>query len=107
AHARREGVAASDASELDRLARGFSFSLGPGEVGGPPELTIDGAPAGPDLRAEDVERIVSVTSAHPEVRRVLRDAQRLLGEHGAVMEGRDIGSVVLPDADVKMFLDAR
>jgi GTP-binding protein len=102
-----QGVGPSDASGLEQIARGFRFTLGPGAVGGPPELLIDGSPAGSDLRAEDVERIVSTTSAHPGVRLVLRDEQRLLAEEGAVMEGRDIGSVVLPDADVKIYLDAR
>jgi GTPase len=102
-----QGVGPSDASGLESIARGFRFTLGPGAVGGPPELLIDGSPAGSDLRAEDVERIVSTTSAHPGVRLVLRDEQRRLAEEGAVMEGRDIGSVVLPDADLKIYLDAR
>ena len=101
------GVDPSNAPALERMAGGFRFTLGKGEVGGPPELAIDGEPAGADLRADDVEQIVSTTSAHPGVRSVLRDEQRRLAEGGAVMEGRDIGSVVLPDADVKIYLDAQ
>jgi cytidylate kinase len=50
--------------------------------------------------------MVSRVSRHPEVRTVLRAIQRALGVGGCVMEGRDIGTVVFPDADVKMFLSA-
>jgi len=45
-------------------------------------------------------------SRHPEVRTVLRDEQRRLSERGGVVEGRDIGTVVAPKADVKIFLEA-
>src|SRR5205085_185654 len=48
----------------------------------------------------------SVVSGHPPVREVMRREQRRLGRSGAVMEGRDIGSVVFPDAEVKLFLEA-
>lgn len=50
----------------------------------------------------------SVVSAHPGVREALLDAQRQFGRDGAVvLEGRDIGTVVFPDAEVKVFLNAR
>ena len=67
------------------------------EVEGWPELA---------LTTHEVEARVSEVARHPEVRAVLRRVQRRLGEEGAVMEGRDIGSVVFPDAPVKLFLRA-
>ena len=64
-----------------------------------------------DLRTPDVSAAASKVSAHPEVRKVLLDGQRVAAVEarkagGAVMEGRDIGTVVLPDADLKVFLSA-
>ncbi|HEV3473938.1 MAG TPA: (d)CMP kinase, partial [Actinomycetota bacterium] len=53
-----------------------------------------------------VESVVSIVASHPRVREALRDEQRRLGGEGAVIEGRDIGTVVFPDADVKVFVRA-
>jgi cytidylate kinase len=72
----------------------------------PPELRIDGRTAGAELATPEVERAVSLVSSHPGVRRVMVERQRDLGAAGAVMEGRDIGRVVLPDATLKIYLDA-
>ena len=72
----------------------------------PPELRIDGHPPDPRLTSPEVESTVSRVAAHPEVRTVMRDEQRRLAEGGAVMEGRDIGSVVVPGAAVKLYLEA-
>jgi cytidylate kinase len=72
----------------------------------PPELRIDGSVANDDLWGPDVESSVSHVARHPEVRAVLRDEQRRLSERGGVVEGRDIGTVVAPDADVKLYLQA-
>jgi cytidylate kinase len=59
------------------------------------------------IRTPEVDRIVSSVARHPEVRRIMRARQRELAEAGAaVIEGRDIGTVVCPDADVKVFLFA-
>ena len=61
------------------------------------------------IRSAEVTSKVSVVSAHPEVRAILVDRQRewvALHDGGAVVEGRDIGSVVFPDAEVKIYLDA-
>ncbi len=59
------------------------------------------------IREKDVTDAASRVSVHPEVRSWMVDRQRELGkEGGVVMEGRDIGTVVFPDADVKLFLDA-
>lgn len=73
---------------------------------------VDGAPVREDdLRTPEVSAAASRVSAHPEVRRVLLDVQRSAAERaraegGAVVEGRDIGTVVLPDAELKIFLSA-
>jgi cytidylate kinase len=68
---------------------------------------IDGRDATPHLRATDVEAAVSLVSRIPAIRRVLVAIQRSVAAEGAVvMAGRDIGSVVLPDARLKVYLDA-
>jgi cytidylate kinase len=59
------------------------------------------------IRGPRIDRIVSTIARHPEVRLVMRQRQRELAEAGdAVIEGRDIGTVVCPDADVKVYLSA-
>jgi cytidylate kinase len=83
----RAGVDADDAEALVDLARGLRFMVAGEE---PPE----------------VESRVSVVSRHPAVRALMRDVQRTLGARGAVMEGRDIATVVFPDAPLKVFLRA-
>jgi CMP/dCMP kinase len=61
-----------------------------------------------EIRGPRIDRIVSTVARHPEVRSVMRARQRELAEAGdAVIEGRDIGTVVCPDADVKVYLLAR
>ncbi len=73
-------------------------------------ILLDGRDVTEEIRSEAVERNVSAVSAHPEVRALLVSAQRdWVDEHGcsAVVEGRDIGSVVFPDAEVKVYLTAR
>jgi cytidylate kinase len=59
------------------------------------------------IRESRIDRMVPVVARHPQVREVMRQRQRELGETGdAVIEGRDIGTVVLPEADVKVYLVA-
>ena len=101
----REGVSPQNAPVLERLARGMRFDLDSSVR--PPELRIDGEPPDPALTSAEVESSVSAVSRHLEVREVFRQEQRRLAVDGAVMEGRDIGSVVAPDADLKLFLRAR
>jgi cytidylate kinase len=79
----------------------FSLPTGPGA-----ELLIDGRPAGPELEGSDVESSVSRVARHPAVRELMCRAQQELAGAGGVVEGRDIGSVVFPDAPVKLFLEA-
>jgi cytidylate kinase len=59
------------------------------------------------IRRADIDRLVPVVARHPEVREVMRERQRELAHEGdAVIEGRDIGTVVVPDAEVKVYLQA-
>lgn len=105
--ARRLEVDVEDAMTLAGLMDTLDFTLSPaGPSSEPGELWIDGAPPSEGLESEDVEANVSAVAKHPEVRAAMRAAQRTLGEGGAVMEGRDIGSAVFPDARVKIFLVA-
>jgi cytidylate kinase len=93
-----------DADALAEIASSLTFDLV--RSGGLVELAIDGSRPSPELASPAVEAAVSAVSAHPAVREVLRAEQRRLAEGGGVVEGRDIGSVVLPDADLKLFLTA-
>lgn len=98
------GVDTSDATALAQLAGELRFSID--SEASPPGLMVDGRPPGDDLASPDVESIVSAVARHPAVRAAMRAEQRRLGAGGAVIEGRDIGTHVFPDADVKVFLHA-
>ena len=100
----QRGVDPDDADGLAALAREITFDLD-WRVR-PPELTIDGSRASEQLQSADVESRVSRVARHPRVREVLRAEQRRLSERGGVVEGRDIGTVVAPHADVKLYLQA-
>jgi cytidylate kinase len=103
----RREVDVEDAVTLTMLVDTLDFTLSPpGYSDEPGELWIDGAPPPEGLGSAEVEANVSAVAKHPEVRAVMRAAQRALGEGGAVMEGRDIGTAVFPDAPVKIFLVA-
>lgn len=98
------GISTDDGTALAQLLRTIRFSL---SEASPPELLIQGRPSTRALQTPRVEAEVSDVSRHPEVRALMRAAQRALGElHGAVMDGRDIGSMVFPDAPLKLYLTA-
>jgi cytidylate kinase len=71
-------------------------------------VTVDGQDITWDLRSAEVTQAVPPVAAHPEVRELLRARQREMArqEQGVVMVGRDIGSIVLPDAELKIYLNA-
>jgi CMP/dCMP kinase len=70
-------------------------------------ISIGGRDVTQLIRTAEIDRVVSSVARHQAVRVVLRERQRILAEEGnAVMEGRDIGSVVVPGADVKIYLVA-
>lgn len=97
----RRGIATSDASRLAELARGLRLELDP-------RVTADGEDITEAIRAPEVDAAVSAVSAHASVRAALVARQRAwVGAHrSGVVEGRDIGTVVLPQAPVKVFLTA-
>ena len=102
ASAIRHAVSEDDVQGLLDLTRGLRFTLGGSD---PHELTVEGFDDRA-LTSPDVERSVSAVSRHPRIRAWMHEVQRALGADGAVMEGRDVGSVVFPDAVVKLYLEA-
>ena len=95
------GVDLDDEEALAGLAREHEVSIEGDRV------AIAGRDVSTEIRTVAIDRVVSSVARHPAVRAVLRERQRALAETGdAVMEGRDIGAVVCPDADVKVFLVA-
>jgi CMP/dCMP kinase len=97
----RRGIDPDDAAVVGRLAEQIDIDVG--DV-----VTVDGVDATIEIRGPEVTRAVSVVAANPQVRRELRRRQReWAADHGGgVIEGRDIGSVVFPDADLKVYLTA-
>jgi cytidylate kinase len=70
-------------------------------------VTISGHDVTDAIRQAEIDRLVPIVARHPEVRTIMRARQRELADLGnAVIEGRDIGTVVAPDADVKVYLNA-
>jgi cytidylate kinase len=98
------GVDVDDGVGLAELAKRMTFEID--RSASPPSLLVDGRSPETELARADVEAVVSAVARHPEVRAVLREQQQRLGSEGAVVEGRDIGTVVFPNADVKVFLQA-
>jgi cytidylate kinase len=100
--ARRDGVALEDGAALAALSQEHPVSFGAGSA-----VEVDGADVTSAIREPEIDRLVPVVARHPQVREVMRERQRSLALEGdAVIEGRDIGSVVVPDAEVKVFLVA-
>ena len=91
----------NDGAALGELAQDSQISFDGDRV------LIAGEDVTDDIRQAEIDRVVSSVARHPEVREVMRDRQRELAQHGdAVIEGRDIGTVVCPEADVKVYLVA-
>ena len=100
--ARRDDVALEDGRALAALAREHPVSFAPDG-----RVRVDGTDVTAAIREAEIDRLVPVVARHAEVRDVMRQRQRALAEEGdAVIEGRDIGSVVVPNAEVKVFLVA-
>lgn len=106
--AMRKNVIWEDRETIARIAADAKIEL----VGEPDDLKIflDGEDVTTDIRTLDVAQAASIVSTVSEVRRVMVAHQREIGNsapNGCVLEGRDIGSVVFPHADVKFFLTAK
>jgi cytidylate kinase len=96
----RDAVPLDDESAVAALAEGSAIDVIDG-------VTIDGHDISRAIRTPEIDRAAAAVARLPKVRTVLVDVQRQIGKEGAiVMEGRDIGTVVFPAADVKVYLDA-
>jgi len=97
----RRGIDPSDAAAVAEMTPGVSIEVGP-------KVIVDGVDATDEIRGPEVTRAVSIVAANEPVRAELRRRQREWAEAhgGGVIEGRDIGSVVFPDAVLKVYLTA-
>jgi cytidylate kinase len=103
------GIAIGDEAAVTALAEQAVIDIRPASAsdGRTSDLLIDGVDATWDVRKPEVDANVSPVSAYAGVRRALTEQQRRIGLRGRiVMVGRDIGTVVLPEADLKIYLDA-
>lgn len=100
----RAGVDPDDSELVANLAAGMELQMGTDGT-----VTVDGADATIEIRGPEVTRAVSIVAANPAVRSEMRSRQRAWATErgGGVMEGRDIGTVVFPDAVLKVYLDAK
>ena len=101
----RSGISPEDAAGLQHLAGTTAIVLEPASNGN--RVLLDGVDVTGEIRDPEVTQAASRVSVHPAIRAWMVDLQREMGSRGGVvMEGRDIGTVVFPDADLKFFLDA-
>ena len=101
----REGISAEDAGGIRDRIGGVTVTLG--HDNGEQQVFLNGENVSGLIRTEEVGNMASACSVYPEVRQKLLELQRSLAEHQpVVMDGRDIGTVVLPDADTKVYLTA-
>lgn len=97
----QESLDVADEHAVAALAARVAFELDAGRV------RIDGHDVAHEIRTPEMDKAAAAVARHPSVRRALVARQRHYGEGGGiVMEGRDIGTVVFPNADVKVYLDA-
>jgi cytidylate kinase len=104
-----EGLSPMDEAAVARLAAELKVTIGPPSRrdGRQCDVRIDGCDVSLAIRSPQVDAAVSAVSAHPAVREALIPAQRsAVRLPGTVVAGRDIGSVIFPDADLKIYLDA-
>jgi len=100
--AMQRGVDLSDAAKLTQLAQSEPVTFADAS-----RVFIAGTDVTASIREQRIDRMVPVVARHPGVREVMRDRQRELGRVGdVVIEGRDIGTVVAPNAEVKVYLVA-
>ena len=101
----RQGLDLADDARLARLVESTEIDLH--EDNGTLEVLLDGINVADEIRTPEVSQLASKVSALKIVRARMLDLQRRMGQRGSVVaEGRDIGTVVFPNAEVKIFLDA-
>jgi len=104
--ARRAGIPWSDGARLGRLCAELPLEFRR-EEGGDLRILIEGEDVGDAIRTPEMSMGASEVSTHKQVREAMVALQRKMGERGGVvLEGRDTGTVVFPDAEAKFFLDA-
>ncbi len=104
--ARKAGIPWSDGGKLGRLCAGLPLEFREGEGGGV-RVTLSGEDVTEAIRTPEISMGASEVSIHAQVREAMVALQRKMGERGGVvLEGRDTGTVVFPDAEFKFFLDA-
>ncbi len=102
----RQGIEPEDAAQVVPMLNGLNVDLSYGEDG-LQHMFLNGEDVTGEIRRPEISRYASAVSAIPAVREYLMEMQRgLAGRHNVIMDGRDIGTVVLPGADVKIFLTA-
>src|SRR5439155_214719 len=100
---RRQNVDASDMHRMEQLAIAAAIEFEPGGPG----VLLNGVDVTEEIRKPEIAEAASQAAAIPTVRRALVEKQRAMAAASSVvMEGRDIGTVVFPDASVKIYLDA-
>ena len=100
------GVSPKDVDGVERYIDELTINIEYDEEG-KQHMLMNGMDVTDDIRTQDISQKASLVSAHKVVRDVLLDMQRQVArEHNVIMDGRDIGTVVLPKADVKIFLTA-
>jgi cytidylate kinase len=105
----RRGVDPADRAATATLARSIDIQVLAPTIADGRQYTVlvDGVDATAELRLPEVERHVSRAASYPEVREAMRAQQRAIGQRGrVVMVGRDIGNIVMPDAALKIYLEA-
>ncbi len=104
---KRENVNPDDLKAVLKVMEDTDIQLKPAENG--VKVFLDGEDVSDQIRTEEIGKIASQIARYPQVRKVLVKMQRHLGEKAknAVIEGRDAGTVIFPDADVKIFLTAK
>ncbi len=105
----KEGVDSTDGAAMEELARHAEIVISRPRIddGRQYTVTVHGQDVTWDIRSAAVTNAVSVASSHKGVRAIIIEQQRAMAQrNGVVMVGRDIGSVVLPDAELKIFLTA-
>lgn len=104
--AKQRGTAAVDADGLTQLARDLDIRFEP-QANAPAHVILNGRDVSEAIRAEEIGRLASAVAALPEVRQALLAKQRALRQApGLVADGRDMGTVVFPDAVLKIYLTA-